>query len=313
MELVSLEEIRAAASRIKGAAVRTPLLEQSWTPLWLKPESLQPIGAFKVRGAYNAIAALDEDRRARGVVAFSSGNHAQAVAYAAKRFGIPAVIIVPDVAPRAKVEATKALGAEVIEVPIDRQQSSAFAVAGERDLAMIPPFDHRDVIAGQGTVGLEIAEDLPDAGVVLVPLSGGGLASGVGTAIKALLPGAKVVGVEPELAADTAEGLRAGRRIEWPMDLRARTTADGLRAQPSDLTFAHLQSVLDDVITVSEEEIRETVRTLAHRARLIAEPSGATATAAYLFHRGELPEGKVVSVVSGGNLDPATLAGILSD
>ncbi|WP_414941575.1 threonine ammonia-lyase [Amycolatopsis sp. cmx-11-51] len=312
MELVSIEEIRDAASRIKGAAVRTPLLEQSWAPLWLKPESLQPIGAFKVRGAYNAIAALNEAQRARGVVAFSSGNHAQAVAYAAKRFGIPAVIIVPDVAPRAKVEATKALGAEVIEVPIDRQESSAFAVADERNLSMIPPFDHRDVIAGQGTIGLEIAEDLPDAGVVLVPLSGGGLASGVGTVIKALLPGAKVIGVEPELAADTAEGLRAGRRIEWPMDLRARTIADGLRAQPSDLTFAHLQSVLDDVITVSEEEIRETVRTLAHRARLIAEPSGATATAAYLFHRGELPEGKTVSVVSGGNMDPATLAGILA-
>ncbi|QXV61314.1 threonine/serine dehydratase [Amycolatopsis sp. TNS106] len=312
MNLVSIEEIRDAASRVKGVAVRTPLLEQGWAPLWLKPESLQPIGAFKVRGAYNAIAALDEDRRARGVVAFSSGNHAQAVAYSAKRFGIPAVILIPDVAPRAKVEATKALGAEVIEVPIDAQESSALAVAVERGLTMIPPFDHRDVIAGQGTVGLEIAEDLPDAGVVLVPLSGGGLASGVGTAIKALVPDAKVIGVEPELAGDTAEGLRAGRRIEWPMDLRARTSADGLRAQPSDLTFAHLQSVLDDVITVSEEEIREAVRTLAHRARLVAEPSGATATAAFLSHREALPPGKVVSVVSGGNLDPATLAGLLA-
>ncbi len=313
MELVSIEEIRDAASRIEGTAVRTPLLAQTWAPLWLKPESLQEIGAFKVRGAFNAIAALDDDRRARGVVAFSSGNHAQAVAYSAKRFGIPAVIIVPDVAPRAKVEATKALGAEVVEVPIDRQQSTALAVAEERELTFIPPYDHRAVIAGQGTVGLEIAEDLPDAGVVLVPLSGGGLASGVGTAIKALLPGTKVIGVEPELAADTAESLRAGRRIEWPMDLRARTGADGLRAQPSDLTFAHLQAVLDDVVTVTEDEIREAVRTLAYRARLIAEPSGATATAAFLFHRDALPGGKVVSVVSGGNLDPATLAGILSD
>ncbi len=317
MELVTIEDIRDAASRIKGTAVRTPLLKQSWAPLcgsklWLKPESLQEIGAFKVRGAYNAIASLDEDQRARGVVAFSSGNHAQAVAYAAKRFGIPAVIIVPDVAPRAKVEATKALGAEVIEVPIGDQQSAALAVADERKLAFVPPFDHRDVIAGQGTAGLEIAEDLPDVDVVLVPVSGGGLASGVGTAIKALCPGAKVFGVEPELAGDSAESLKSGKRIEWPVELRARTIADGLRAQPSDLTFAHLQSVLDGIITVTEDEIRSTVRTLAHRARLIAEPSGATATAAFLFHAEELPQGKTVAVVSGGNLDPATLAELLA-
>ncbi|MEC3982789.1 threonine ammonia-lyase [Amycolatopsis sp. H20-H5] len=315
MKLVTIDEIRAAAERIKGTAVRTPLLRQPWAErgeLWLKPESLQDIGAFKVRGAYNAVAALDEDQRARGVVAYSSGNHAQAVAYAAKLFGVPAVIVVPDVTPRIKVEATLAHGAEVVEVPIGERESAAYALAEERKLTLIPPFDHPAVIAGQGTIGLEIAEDLPGAEVVLIPVSGGGLASGIGTAIRALCPDAKVYGVEPELAADTAEGLRQGSRADWPIERRARTIADGLRSQPSELTFAHLRQVLDGVLTVTEDEIRSAVRTLAYRSRLIAEPSGAVATAAYLFHGDELPTGKTVSIVSGGNVDPAMLAELLT-
>lgn len=314
MRLVTISDIEAAARRVAGTAVRTPLLRQPWASgeLWLKPESLQQIGAFKIRGAYNAIAALDEADRARGVVAYSSGNHAQAVAYSAHAFGIPAVIVVPDVAPRLKVDATRRWGAEVVEVPIAEQAPAALAIAEERGLTLIPPFDHPDVIAGQGTTGLEIAADLPDVDTVLVPVSGGGLAAGVGTAIKALRPDAKVYGVEPELAADSAESFRAGHRVEWPMERRVRTIADGLRAQPSDLTFAHLRVVLDGIVTVTEDEIRDTVRALARLARLVAEPSGATSVAAFLHHSGELPGGRTVAVVSGGNIDPALLAELLA-
>ncbi|MDT8911071.1 threonine/serine dehydratase [Amycolatopsis sp. PS_44_ISF1] len=314
MQLVTIPEIEAAAQRVAGTAVRTPLLRQSWVSgeLWVKPESLQPVGAFKIRGAHNAIAALDEAERRRGVVAYSSGNHAQAVACSAQSFGIPAVIVVPDVTPRIKVEATLGWGAEVVEVPIAERESAAHAIAEARGLTLIPPFDHRDVIAGQGTIGLEIAADLPEVDTVLVPVSGGGLAAGVGTAIKARCPGARVYGVEPELAADSAESLRAGHRVDWPMSRRARTIADGLRAQPSELTFAHLKAVLDGIVTVSEDEIRDTVRELARRARLVAEPSGATAVAAFLHRSGELPGGRTVAVLSGGNIDPALLAELLA-
>jgi threonine dehydratase len=315
MELVTIKDIEAAAKRVEGVAVRTPLLLQTWDPrgsLWLKPESLQPIGAFKVRGAFNAIGTLDDTTRARGVIAYSSGNHAQAVAYAARQYGVPAVIVVPDVAPRIKVEATRSYGAEVIEVPIGEHEAKAHELAAERGLTLVPPYDDAAIIAGQGTAGLEIAEDLPDVEVVLVPVSGGGLASGVGTAIKARCPRAKVIGVEPALAGDTTEGLRLGRQVDWPMADRARTIADGLRAQPSELTFAHLTKVVDAMVTVSEEEIRDAVRTLARKARLVAEPSGAVTTAAYLHHAAELPAGRTVAIVSGGNVDPALFAEILA-
>jgi threonine dehydratase len=300
--------------RIGDIARHTPLLRQTWatgSPLWLKAENLQEIGVFKIRGAFNALACLDESRRRNGVVAYSSGNHAQAVARAASLFGVPAVIVVPDNTPRVKVEATASHGAEIVEVPMAERESAAHAIAGERGLSLVPPFDHPDVIAGQGTIGLEIAEDLPDVEVVLVPISGGGLASGIGTAVKALCPGARVYGVEPELAADTAESLRGGERADWAPELRARTIADGLRAQPSELTFAHLKTVLDGVVTVAEDEIRAAVRTLAFDAKLVAEPSGAVTTAAYLVHGDELPQGRTVAVVSGGNVDPALYAELL--
>ena len=315
MELVTISDIEAAAKRVRGVAVRTPLLLQTWDPrgtLWLKPENLQPVGAFKVRGAFTAISTLDEAVRARGVIAFSSGNHAQAVAYAAQRYGVPAVIVVPDVAPRIKVAATRSYGAEVIEVPISELEDRTRELAAERGLTLVPPFDDAAIIAGQGTVGLEIAEDLPDVEVVLVPVSGGGLAAGVGTAIKARCPEARVIGVEPALAADTTEGLRLGHRADWPVADRARTIADGLRAQPSELTFAHLRKVVDDMVTVTEDEIRDAVRTLARQARLVAEPSGAVTTAAYLSHAGELPAGRTVAIVSVGNADPAMFAEILA-
>lgn len=311
MDLVTIEDIAAAAELVEGAVVPTPLLACTWAEsLWLKPENLQPVGAFKMRGAYHAVARLPEETRSRGVVAYSSGNHAQAVAYAAARFGVPAVIVVDDSAPETKVAATRAHGAEVVSVALDRREEVAHRLAEERGASMIPPFDSRDVIAGQGTIGREIVRDLPDVGTVLVPVSGGGLASGVGVAVKALRPRATVLGVEPELAADTRDGLLAGHRVDWPAELRRRTAADGLRAQPSELTFAHLRAVLDGVLTVSEDEILAAVTTLALKARIVAEPSGAVTTAAYLHHGDELPGGKTVAVVSGGNIDPAVLASV---
>lgn len=308
---MNISDIRAAAARIAGVATRTPLLPQHWSrerPLWLKPENLQPIGAFKIRGAYNAIAALDDAERARGVIAYSSGNHANAVAFAAKAFGVPATIVMQEGTPQVKLAATAEHGAEIIEVPMAEREAVAHRIAHERDLTLIPPFDHRDVIAGQGTVGLEIAEDLPEVDVVLVPIAGGGLASGIGVALAALCPNAQVYGVEPELAADTAEGLRAGHRVHWPAYERARTIADGLRTEPSELTFQHLRAVVRGVITVSEDEIRAAVRALALNAHLVAEPSGAVTTAAVLHHGAELPAGRTVAVVSGGNVDAALFA-----
>lgn len=315
MQLITVEDITAAGERLAGVAVRTPLLPFLDAPdrggLWLKPENLQPIGAFKIRGAHNAIARLPEATRSRGVVAYSSGNHAQAVAFAAKNAGIRAAIVVPDSTPAIKIDATRGHGAEVFVVPMAERESRAYEIVEERGAALIPPFDHPDVIAGQGTIGLEIAADLPDVEVVLVQLSGGGLASGIGTAIKARCPHAKVFGVEPELAADTAESLRAGELVRWSPAQRARTIADGLRAEPSELTFAHLRAVLDGVLTVSEHEIREATRSLIRGTRTVVEPSGAVAAAAYLYHRSRLPAGRTVAVISGGNIDPALLAELL--
>lgn len=310
MQLVTVEDIRAAADRIRGDIVRTPLIPAAWAgPVWIKAESLQPIGAFKVRGAFNAIGRLDAATRARGVVAYSSGNHAQAVAYAAARYGIPAHIVMPEETPDVKVAATRRHGAEVVLCGAGRREAVAAEVVERTGGVLVPPFDHPDIIAGQGTLGLEIAEDLPELDNVFIPVSGGGLASGVGTAIKALCPTAKVFGVEPELAGDTAEGLRLGRRVDWPIDERNRTIADGLRSQPSELTFAHLGRVLDEAVTVSEDEIRAAVRELATRAHLIAEPSGAVALAGY---RRTAPAGRTAVVLSGGNIETSLLREILA-
>ncbi len=313
MQLVTVDDIRAAAQRIRGSVIRTPLVPALWAdedrPLWIKPESLQAIGAFKVRGAFNAIASLDDETRARGVVAYSSGNHAQAVAYAAAQYGIPAHIVMPEETPNIKVQATRERGAEVVLCPAGQREKVAAEVVERTGGVLVPPFDHPAIIAGQGTAGLEIAEDLPDVETVLIPVSGGGLASGVGTAIKALCPTAKVFGVEPELAADAAESLRIGRPAQWPIEDRNRTIADGLRSVLSELTFAHLQQVLDGIITVTEDEIRAAVRELAYRAHLIAEPSGAVALAAY--RQGATPVGRTVIVLSGGNIEPTMLHEIL--
>jgi threo-3-hydroxy-L-aspartate ammonia-lyase len=315
MEMVTIEDIRAAATRIRAFVVRTPLIPALWAdgdrPLWIKPENLQPIGAFKVRGAFNAIGNLDESVRTRGVVAYSSGNHAQAVAYAAAVYGIPAHIVMPEETPRVKVDATRGHGAEVVLCAPGERERVAAEVVEQTGGVLVPPFDHPDIIAGQGTIGMEIAEDLPAVEVVLVPVSGGGLASGIGTAIKALCPQARMFGVEPELAADTAEGIAQGHRVDWSIEDRNRTIADGLRSQPSELTFAHLQQVLDGMITVSESEIRSAVRELATRSHLVSEPSGAVALAAY--RRGQTPQGRTVMILSGGNIESAMLNDILSE
>jgi threo-3-hydroxy-L-aspartate ammonia-lyase len=312
--MVTIEDIKAAATRIRAFVVRTPLVPALWAdadrPLWIKPESLQPVGAFKVRGAFNAIGNLDESVRTRGVVAYSSGNHAQAVAYAAAVYGVPAHVVMPRETPKIKVDATRRHGAEVLLCAAGERERVADEVVARTGGVLVPPFDHPDIIAGQGTIGLEIAEDLPGVDSVLVPVSGGGLASGIGTAIKVFCPKAKVIGVEPELAADTAESLTKGHRVDWSVEDRNRTIADGLRSQPSELTFVHLQNVLDDVITVSENEIRAAVRELAHRAHLVSEPSGAVALAAY--RNGRTPNGRTVMVLSGGNIEPSLLREILT-
>jgi threonine dehydratase len=318
VELTTIDDIEAAAARISGSIVRTPLLPCLWAgdaasagrSLWLKPEQLQPIGAFKIRGAANAIGLIPPDVRANGVVAYSSGNHAQAVAYVAKLYGVPATIVVTTNTPQVKIDATRGHGAEVLIVPPAERESAAEEAVRERGGTLVPPFDHRDVIAGQGTIGLEIAADLPDVEVVLVPVSGGGLISGVATAIKAKAPHARVIGVEPELAGDTAEGFRLGRMPSWSTDDRARTIADGLRSTPSELTFAHVQKFVDDVVTVTEDQIKEAIGVLATRSRVVAEPSGAVTTAAYLH--ADLPKGRTVAVLSGGNVDPALLAEVLT-
>lgn len=313
-ELVTIDAIRAAADRLQGVAVRTPLVPYGPPEdrTYLKAESLQPIGAFKLRGAYVAITALPDDARRRGVITYSSGNHAQGVARAARLLGIPAVVVMPDDAPAIKRERVAADGAEVVIVgpASDERQARAEAIAAERGLAVIPPFDDERIIAGQGTVGLEIAEDLPAVSVVLVPVGGGGLASGVAAAIKALHPAARVIGVEPELAADARDSFTSGSIVRWSAAEVARTIADGTRTQSlGELTFAHLRALLDDIVTVTEDEIVSAVRLAAERSRLVVEPSGALAVAAIAFRAREAGiepgHGPVVGVVSGGNVDPA--------
>jgi threonine dehydratase len=311
--LVDLAAIRAAAETLRGVTIRSPIVGLGPPEMrrLLKAESLQPIGAFKLRGAYVAIASLTADERERGVVTYSSGNHAQGVARAARLFGAPAVIVMPSDAPRIKRERVEADGGRVIVVggASDERQRVAEALAAERSLSIIPPFDDDRIIAGQGTIGLELAEDVPDLAVVLVPIGGGGLASGIAAAIKALRPSVRVIGVEPELAADARDSLARGEIVRWPSELVSRTIADGTRTQAiGQRTFAHLRAHLDEIVTVTETEIAAGVRLAAERSRLVVEPSGALSIAAMAFHAGELGldalGGSVVAVVSGGNVDP---------
>jgi threonine dehydratase len=305
MDLVTLEDIRDAADRIRGAAVRTPLLAAAWTgrDAYCKPESLQPVGSFKIRGATNAVAMLSGQAGTAGVVTHSSGNHAQALAYAARAAGLAATVVMPTQAPEVKVAATRALGATVVQVDAEDRETVAAEIAANSGAASVPPYDHPAVIAGQGTIGLEIAEDLPEVAAVLVPVSGGGLISGIALAIKALCPQAKVLACEPELAADLAESFGAGELREWTSDRTARTMADGLRVPVvGALPWQLIRAYVDDVLTVSEDAIGAAVRQLALRGRLVSEPSGAVATAALLEHGAALPDGPIVTLVSGGNI-----------
>ena len=367
--LVTLDAIRAAAEVIRGVVVRTPPLpfgaiiqgdRFGRTRAWLKPESLQPIGAFKLRGAYYNIATLPPERRAAGVVAHSSGNHAQGVARAARLLGVRAVIVMPSDAPTVKVERVRADGAEIVVVgPSSEERAQRAAeLARSEGLSMVAPYDDAATITGQGTIGIEIVEQLaeiealdgagmalgtgtgvapaagtgieppagtgiepgaftavvPTAFTVLVPVGGGGIASGVSVAVKSLRPDAVVLGVEPELAADARDSLAQGRIVTWPAEQVGRTIADGQRTTHiGQIPFVHLRRFLDGIVTVSEEEIARAMVRASREARLVLEPSGATTLAAWLFHAGELPAtGRVVCVLSGGNVDPARYEELLA-
>jgi threonine dehydratase len=325
-DLVTLGTIRDAAARIASIAVKTPLVRAPFPgisgygankEIYLKAESLQPIGAFKIRGAANKIIQFTPEQIARGVITYSSGNHAQGVAYVAREVGAKAVIVMPSNAPPVKRAATLALGAEIVDVGL--ASTERLAVAGQlihkHGYVVVPPYDDEQIIAGQGTCGLEIVESIPDVDLVLVPVSGGGLLSGIAAAVKQLRPEAKVFGVEPELAGDTAESFRTGSVVTWPAERVSRTIADGLRTQSVGLrNFAHIQAFVQGIITVTEAEIRAAMRAIVATTRLVPEPSGAVATAALLFHAAELPDyRKAVAIVSGGNVDPALLAEILAE
>src|SRR5580700_5235870 len=318
--MVSLDDIRETQKLLDGIAVRTPLLE--WTAptdqckLFLKLENLQPIGAFKLRGAYNKVASLTDDERHRGVISYSSGNHAQGVAYAARALGVKAIIVMPGNAPPNKIKATAALGAEIVTVGAgsEERRLRAEELAAEHGYVIVPPYNDEKIIAGQGTVGLEILDDLRAVETVLVPVGGGGLISGVSAAIKLSNPKIRVIGVEPELASDAQASFRTGHIVAFPAEQVSQTLADGLRTQSiGAINFEHIRTYVDDIVTVTEDEIRAAMRVLSENEKTLAEPSGAVAPAAFLFHADQLPDAKIaVAVISGGNIDPALLAELRS-
>lgn len=320
--LLTLSAFQQAQLRIRGVAVHTPLV-RLFVPgledaeVWIKAEGLQPIGSFKLRGAYNKIAQLTSEQRSRGVITYSSGNHAQGVAYAARVVGAKAVIVMPSNAPEVKKRATAALGAEIVEVgpASSARKEKAEELEAKFGYVMIPPYDDEQIIAGQGTCGLEILEDLPDVDLVLSPVSGGGLLSGIATAIKLSHSAVRVIGIEPELAADAQESFRSGQLVTWPADKTTRTLCDGLRTQSlGALNFEHIRTYVDDIITVTEAEIRSAMRTLLFAARLTPEPSGACSAAGILAHTRELlPFRKAVVVMSGGNVEPQVLTSVLAE
>ncbi|MGH3471818.1 MAG: threonine ammonia-lyase [Nocardioidaceae bacterium] len=315
--LVDVTDIVAAADRIAASVRHTPLVSTDWGRpshrLWLKPESLQVGGSFKIRGATNAVAQLTGDERARGVITHSSGNHAQALARAARAVGVQATIVMPRQAAEVKRLATEAAGGHVVLVDASERESALAALQDETGAVFIPPYDSFEVIAGQGTVGLEIVTDLPDVASVLVPVSGGGLISGVAAAVKGLRPGVPVIGVEPDLAGDLAEGFARGERVVWESARTVRTIADGLRVTGvGEHNWEHIKALVDDVVTVSEEAIRSAMRALLLQSHLVAEPSGAVAVAGFFEYADRIPPGPCVAVVSGGNAEPALLRELLS-
>jgi threonine dehydratase len=312
--MITLSDLHSARTRLHGITVRTHLIEFDQADsrrLLLKPENQQPIGAFKLRGAYNKIASLSEAERKRGVISYSSGNHAQGVAYAARALGVKAIIVMPDNAPAIKREATAALGAEIVPVgpASEERKAKAEELASQHGYVIVPPYNDEKIIAGQGTIGLEILEDLPEVEAVFAPVGGGGLISGVAAAIKLTKPSVKVIGVEPELAADAQASLRAGKIVRWPAEKVSRTLADGLRTQSiGDINFEHMRGYVDDIVTVTEDEIRQAMKLLAASPKTVAEPSGVVATAGFLFRRDQLPSTKLnVAIISGGNIEPEML------
>jgi threonine dehydratase len=319
--MVTLADIHAARALLTGTAVRTPLFE--WTAatdsrkLFLKLENLQPIGAFKLRGAYNKIASLSDDDRRRGVIAYSSGNHAQGVAYAARALGVKSIIVMPGTAPKNKLEATAALGAEIVTVgpSSEERRLRAEELAAEHGYVVVPPYNDEKIIAGQGTLGLEILEDLPAVETVLTPVGGGGLISGVSAAIKLTNAKVKVIGVEPELARDAQASFRTGHIVSFAAEQVTQTVADGLRTQSlGEINFEHIRAYVDDIVTVKEEEIQQAMRALSLNKKTVAEPSGAVSVAAFLFRAEELPPTKIhAAVISGGNIDPELLRQLRSN
>jgi threonine dehydratase len=309
--LVALEEIRAAAERIRGIAARTPLIDVGLDrPVALKCENFQPMGAFKIRGAFNMLARLAAEAPPSGVITYSSGNHGQAVALAAQTLGIPAVVVMPEAAPAVKVQGVRRYGAEVIfagTTSFDRKARAEDEAAARR-LTVVPPFDHPWIVAGAGTCGLEILEQHPAVSTVYVPIGGGGLISGVAAALKSARRNIRVIGVEP---ADAAR-MRASRSAGAPVTLdRTSSIADGLLVlRPGDLTFAHVQAFVDEIVTVTDAEIIDAVHWLFREARLVAEPSGAASVAAALRAGGSRAPG-TVAVVSGGNVSAEDFAGYI--
>ena len=323
--MVTLNDIHQAQARLSGIAVRTQLVESHIHErdgqgknrlLYLKPENLQPIGAFKLRGAYNKIVSLTDDERQRGVITYSSGNHAQGVAYAARALGVKAVVVMPRNAPENKLAATASMGAELVLVGpgSEERREKAEQLAAQHGYVIVPPYNDERIIAGQGTIGLEILEDLPEVETVISPVGGGGLISGIATAIKLSRPSVKVIGAEPELAGDAQASLRAGKIVQFPAEQVSQTAADGLRTQSiGTINFEHIRRYVDDIVTVKEDEIQEAMRLLAETPKTVAEPSGAVSLAAFLFHRDELPATTVnVAIISGGNIAPEMLDQIRS-
>lgn len=339
-DYINLHEIEAARERIARAAIRTPLvaldptrlrnagyagLAASLPTILLKDESRQPIGSFKLRGAYNMIAQLTPDQLSRGVITYSSGNHAQGVAYSARALGSKAVIVMPSTTPQIKMDKTRELGAEIVVVgpASSARKQKAEELAAEHGYTIVPPYDDHRIIAGQATCGVEIVEQLSEKAseaVVLAPVSGGGLLSGVATGVKLAcnrlnIAAPAVWGVEPEVAADATESYRTRTLVEWTAEQTTRTLADGLRTQSlGETNFKHILRYVDGMVNITEVELRTALRVLLTATDIVSEPSGAVTLAAALFHRDALPAtDTLVAVVSGGNIDPDLRAQVVAE
>jgi threonine dehydratase len=315
--MITFNDILEAQERIKGVAHRTPVLtsrqfnEQSGCDVFFKAENLQRAGAFKFRGAYNKIASIPENERRRGILAYSSGNHAQASALAARIFGIPAVIVMPHDAPKIKVAGTRGYGAEVIfyDRYTESREGTGEKIAAERGLTIVPPFDDYQIMAGQGTAALELLEDVPDLEYLLICCSGCGLLAGCAVAAKHIKPDIRIYGVEPEAANDTWQSMRKGEIVEIPVP---KTIADGLQTSaPGKLTFPIVKQLVDDILLVSDDELIDTMRFILERMKVLVEPSGAAAAAAVRHRKLDLTGRRVGVILSGGNVDLEKLCGYL--